>query len=52
MSNTQAKEMMRKLIVGGGLFDFGPDRSRLLIQVWRSLAKPPRHSGAGRPDRR
>ena len=39
MSNTQAKEMMRKLIVGGGLFDFGPDRSRLLIQVWRSLAK-------------
>ena len=35
MSNTQAKEMMRKLIVGGGLFDFGPDRSRLLIQVWR-----------------
>ncbi len=38
MSNTQAKEMMRKLIAGGGLFDFGPDRSRLLIQVWRSLA--------------
>ena len=39
MSNARAKEMMRKLIVGGGLFDFGPDRSRLLIQVWRSLAK-------------
>ncbi len=38
MGNTQAGEMMRMLIVGGGLFDFGPDRSRLLIQVWRSLA--------------
>ncbi len=39
MSNTQAKEMMRKMTAGGGLFDFGTDRSRLLIQVWRSLAK-------------
>ena len=38
MSNERAKEMMRKMTVGGGLFDFGADRSRLLIQVWRSLA--------------
>ncbi len=38
MSNTRAKEMIGKMTAGGGLFDFGQDRSRLLIQVWRSLA--------------
>ena len=38
MSNTRTTEMMGKMTEGGGLFDFGADRSRLLIQVWRSLA--------------
>ncbi len=38
MSNTRVNEMVRKLNESGGLLDYGPDRLRLLIQVWRSLA--------------
>ncbi len=38
MSSTRVNEMARKLNESGGLLDYGPDRLRLLIQVWRSLA--------------
>ncbi len=38
MSNARANEMARKLTKSGGLLDYGPDRLRLLIQVWQSLA--------------
>ena len=39
MSNARANEMARKLTESGGLLDYGPDRLRLLIQVWQSLAR-------------
>ena len=35
MSNTRVKEMAQKMAVG--LLDYGPDRSRLLVRVLRSL---------------
>ena len=38
MSNARATEMARKLTESGGLLDYGPDLSRLLLQVLRSLA--------------
>ncbi len=38
MSNSLSNEMARKLTESGGLLDYGPDRLRLLIQVWQSLA--------------
>ena len=38
MSNARANEMVRKLTESGGLLDYGPDLSRLLLQVVRSLA--------------
>ncbi len=38
MSNARAIEMVRKLTESGGLLDYGPDLSRLLLQVLRSLA--------------
>ena len=38
MSNTRAKQMFSKMTESGGLLDYGPDRSRLLIRVVRSLA--------------
>ncbi len=39
MSNARATEMARKLTESGSLLDYGPDLSRLLLQVLRSLAK-------------
>ncbi len=39
MSNARATEMARKLTESGALLDYGPDRSRLLLQILRSLAK-------------
>ncbi len=39
MSNIRATEMARKLTESGALLDYGPDRSRLLLQILRSLAK-------------
>ncbi len=39
MSNARATEMARKLTASGALLDYGPDLSRLLLQVLRSLAK-------------
>ncbi|MFQ5599074.1 MAG: organomercurial lyase [Candidatus Krumholzibacteriia bacterium] len=39
MSNARAHEMAKMLSQSGGLLDYGPDLSRLLIQVLRSLAK-------------
>jgi alkylmercury lyase len=39
MSNARATEAMRKLTETGGLLDFGPDLSRLLIRVMRELAQ-------------
>ncbi len=39
MSNARATEMARKLAESGALLDYGPDRSRLLLQILRSLAK-------------
>lgn len=39
MSNARATEMARKLTESGALLDYGPDLSRLLLQVLRSLAK-------------
>src|SRR5919205_4644222 len=39
MSNLRAAEMMRKLTESGGPLDYGPDHSRLLLRVLRTLAK-------------
>ena len=39
MSSARATEMARKLTESGALLDYGPDRSRLLLQILRSLAK-------------
>ena len=39
MTNERANELVKKLTESGGLMDYGPERSRLLVQVWRSLAK-------------
>ena len=39
MSNARATEAMRKLTETGGLLDYGPDLSRLLIRVMRELAQ-------------
>jgi alkylmercury lyase len=39
MRNLRAAEMMRKLAESGGPLDYGPDHSRLLIRLWRTLAK-------------
>ena len=39
MSNARATEAMRKLTETGGLLDYGPDGSHLLIQVMRELAQ-------------
>lgn len=39
MSNLRAVEMLRKLTESGGPLDYGPDHSRLLIRVLRTLAK-------------
>ena len=39
MSNARATETMRKLTETGGLLDYGPDLSRLLIRVMRELAQ-------------
>ena len=42
MGNARATEATRKLTRPGGLLDYGPDLSRLLIRVMREL-------GRGRP---
>ena len=39
MSNPRAAEMMRKLTESGGPLDYGPDHSRLLLRLWRTLAR-------------
>jgi len=39
MANTRATDMMRRLTEAGGPLDFGPDRSRLLVRVQRTLAE-------------
>ena len=39
MGNTRAVEMFEKVAASGGLLDYGPDRTRLLIQVARELAR-------------
>jgi alkylmercury lyase len=39
MSNARASETTRKLIVEGGLLDYGPALSRLVIRVMRTLAQ-------------
>lgn len=39
MSTARAAEMFRKLIQADGLFDFGPERTRLLVHVQRTLAE-------------
>lgn len=39
MSNGRALEMIKKLTRDGGLLDYGPDRSRLLVRVIRTLAR-------------
>ncbi len=39
MSNARATEAMRKLTETGGLLDYGPDLSRLLIRLMRELAQ-------------
>jgi len=38
MSNQRTEELTEKLTAFGGLFDYGPQRSRLLVQIWRVLA--------------
>ena len=38
MASERIDEMARKLTEIGGLFNYGPEHSRLLIQVWRALA--------------
>ena len=38
MTNERANEMVAMLTEGGGLFEYGPQQSRLLVLVWRSLA--------------
>ena len=37
MANERTEEMARKLTKVGGLVDYGAERSRLLVQVWRAL---------------
>ena len=39
MANARVTEMIRTLNQDGGVFDFGPERSRLLIRVQRALAQ-------------
>ena len=39
MSNARATEAMRKLTKHGGLLDYGPDLTRLLIRLMRELAQ-------------
>lgn len=39
MDYTRAEEMTRKLTQDGGVLDYGPERSRLLVQVLRTLAQ-------------
>ena len=38
MANRTIDEITKKLTEFGGLFDYRPEHSRLLIQVWRALA--------------
>ncbi len=38
MSNARATEMARKLTNRGGLLDYGPELSRFLLEILRSLA--------------
>ena len=38
MASGRIDEMTKKMAEIGGLFDYGPERSRLLVLVWRSLA--------------
>ena len=38
MSNARATEAMRKYTKPGGLLDYGPDLSRLLVRLMRELA--------------
>ena len=38
MASGQTDEMTKKLTEIGGLVDYGAERSRLLVQVWRALA--------------
>ncbi len=38
MTNERANEMVAMLTEAGGLFEYGPQQSRLLVLVWRSLA--------------
>ena len=38
MASGRIDEMTKKLAAIGGLFDYGPQHSRLLVLVWRSLA--------------
>ena len=38
MANERTDEMTKKLTAIGGLFDYGPQRSQLLVLVWRALA--------------
>ena len=38
MTNERANEMVGMLTQVGGLVDYGAERSRLLVQVWRALA--------------
>ena len=38
MANGRTDEMVKKLTAIGGLLDYGPERSRLLVLVWRALA--------------
>jgi hypothetical protein len=39
MSNTRATEAWRKYAKPGGLLDYGPDLSRLLVRLQRELAQ-------------
>ena len=39
MSDRRAVDMVRRLTESGGPLDYGPDRSRLLLRVLRTLAK-------------
>ena len=39
MANERASQFIGTMAESGGLFDYGPERSRLLISVWRALAE-------------
>jgi hypothetical protein len=39
MSNARATEAWRKYAKPGGLLDYGPDLSRLLVRLMRELAQ-------------